>query len=77
MDCPWGSQRVGHNEQLHFHFSDIYIYIGQAGVRHIADVVSQLLSHVQLFATPWTIACQASRSLTISLSLLKLMSIDS
>ena len=32
-------------------------------------------SHVRLFATPWTAACQASLSLTNSWSLLKLMSI--
>ena len=31
--------------------------------------VLQLLSHVWLFATPWTAACQASLSLTISRSL--------
>ena len=37
----------------------------------------QLLSHVQLFATPWTAACQASLSITNSWSLLKLMSIES
>ena len=37
----------------------------------------QLLSHVQLFATPWTTACQASLSITNSQSLLKLMSIES
>ena len=37
----------------------------------------QLLSHVQLFASPWTAACQASLSFTISWSLLKLMSIES
>ena len=37
----------------------------------------QLLSHVPLFATPWTAARQASLSLTISWSLLKLMSISS
>ena len=35
-----------------------------------------LLSHVQLFAAPWTAACQASLSFTISWSLLKLMSIE-
>ena len=33
----------------------------------------QLLSRVQLFATPWTAACQASMSITNSLSLLTLM----
>ena len=34
-------------------------------------------SHVQLFATPWTAACQASLSITNSKSLLKLMSVES
>jgi len=33
----------------------------------------QLLSPVQLFATPWTAACQASLSITNSWSLLKLI----
>ena len=37
----------------------------------------QLLSHVQLFVTPWTAACQASLSITNSWSLPKLMSIES
>ena len=37
----------------------------------------QLLSTVQLFATPWTAACQASLTITSSQSLLKLMSTES
>ena len=37
----------------------------------------QSLSHVQLFATPWTVAHQASLSITNSRSLLKPMSIES
>ena len=37
----------------------------------------QSLSHVQLFVTLWTAACQASLSVTNSWSLLKLMSIES
>ena len=37
----------------------------------------QLLSRVQLFATPWIVAHQAPLSITISLSSLKLMSIES
>ena len=37
----------------------------------------QSLSRVQLFETPWTAAHQASLSFTISLNLLKLMSIES
>ena len=36
-----------------------------------------MLSRVQLFATPWTAACQASLSITNSWSLLKLLSIKS
>ena len=37
----------------------------------------QSLSRVQLFATPWIAACQASLSITTSRSSLKLMSIES
>ena len=37
----------------------------------------QFLSHVLLFATPWTVAHQASLSITNSWSLPKLMSIES
>ena len=37
----------------------------------------QSLSHVQLFATPWTAAPKASLSITTSWSLLKLMCIES
>ena len=37
----------------------------------------QLLSHVQLFETPWIAACQASLSITNSRSSLKLTSIES
>ena len=36
----------------------------------------QLLSHVRLFVTPWTIARQSSLSITNTWSLLKLMSIE-
>ena len=39
-------------------------------------VVVQLLSCVRLFVAPWTAACQAPLSITISWSLLKLMSIE-
>ena len=38
---------------------------------------AQSFSHVQFFVTPWTAACQASLSIRNSLSLLKLMSIES
>ena len=39
-------------------------------------VVVQSLSCVRLFATPWTAACQASLSFTISWSLLKLKTLE-
>ena len=37
----------------------------------------QSLSHIQLFAAPWTAACQATLSFTITRSSLELMSIES
>ena len=43
-------------------------------ITYISSV--QSLSHVQLFATPWIAACQASLSITNSRSSLKLMSIE-
>ena len=47
----------------------IYLYVMFSSV--------QSLSRLQLFATPWTTARQASLSITNSWSLLKLMSIES
>ena len=66
----------------------VFIYFGS--VNHIDNCSRQsygqnlhnsfssvhLLSHVQLFATPWTAASQASLSITNSQSLLRLMSIE-
>ena len=40
-------------------------------------LVVQSVSRVQLFATPWTAACQTSLFVTISWSLLKFLSIES
>ena len=54
-----------------FFKKDMFVHF----IQHV--VVVQSLSHVQLFVTPWTAACQASLSFTISQSLLKLMSIES
>ena len=53
------------NTQMHIFYVSIYV------------VVVQLLSHVQLFVTPWAAAGQVFLSLTISWSLLKLISIES
>ena len=46
-----------------------------AGLGSVQFSSAQSLSHVQLFATPWTAVRQASLSITNSRSLLKLMSI--
>ena len=43
----------------------------------VGIVIVQSPIHVQLFATPWTVACQASLSLTISRSFPKFMSVAS
>ena len=43
----------------------------------LKDQSVQLLSHVRLFVTPWTAACQASLSITNSWSLPKLTCIES
>ena len=50
-----------------------------AGVHHVSSKFSsvQSLSGVQIFATPWTAAHQASLSITNSRSWLKLMSTES
>ena len=45
-------------------------------LRIVVVVVVQSLCHVQLFATPWTAARQASLSITNSQSLCQLMSIE-
>ena len=42
----------------------------------LVPCVVQLLSCVWLFVTPWTVACQASQSFTISWSLVKFISIE-
>ena len=58
---------------------NLYLLVGWLGTgAFLAGLSSvQSLSHVWLFATPWTAACQASLSITNSWSLLKLMSRES
>ena len=55
------------------------LYVGQEATVRTGDGISsvQSLSHVQLFKTPWTAACQGSLSITNSRSLPKLMIIES
>ena len=54
----------------------ISLYLSLCHIQWRVAVV-QWLSHVRLFAIPWTAAHQTPLSFTISLSLLKLMSIQS
>ena len=58
---------------------DLYLAHGQISLVQRSSLFSSvpLLSHVQLFAIPWTAAHQASLSITNSWILLKLMSIES
>ena len=55
----------------------VYWYTFREGMHNVTTSSVQSLSHVQLFATLWTAAHQASLSITNSLSLFKLMSIES
>jgi len=77
-------------ELLHLSHNDIllYVVIADSKCRRNNIIIMSLfiipqfssvqsLSRVQLFATPWTAACQASLSITNSRSWLKLMSIKS
>ena len=59
-----------------FHLSSCHLSC-VSHTRVLSILVVQLLSHVQLFATPWTVAHQDSLSFTISRSLLRFMSIES
>ena len=56
---------------VHYHKQGIHVVICRV------VVVVQSFSHVQLYASPWTAACQASLSFTNSQNLLKLMLIES
>ena len=58
-------------ETLRLHFTK------ESRESHNSHVVAKSLSRVQLFETPWTAACRASLSFTISLTLLRLKSIES
>ena len=53
----------------------LFYLLNQVKILSVSSV--QSLSHVQLFATPWTAARQASLSITNSQSLLNLMYIES
>ena len=58
----WLRNDVWHNTLLSCQFGMMLIIISSL----YAYVCAQLLSHVQLFVTPWTVACQASLSMGFS-----------
>ena len=61
-----------------FHNGNLYyIFASQISLPSVQFSSVQSLSRVQLFATPWTAACQDSLSITNFRRLLKLMSIES
>ena len=75
--CPWDFP--GKNTRVGFHILLQGISPSQPASQPVCPVNNQLSSvqshnRVQLFATPWTAACQASLSITNSRSLPKLMS---
>ena len=66
-------------------FSSVFVVVALPGIQiwflnkilsPFVVVVVQLLSHVRLFVTPWTAACQAFLSFIIYQSLLKFMSTE-
>ena len=61
---------------VHIHLRALGCHVGVYRLKFGFSSV-QSLSHVRLFATPWTVARQASLSITSSQSLPKLMSIES
>ena len=62
-------------DKYSFRYINICQSLIRLGMHQFSSV--QSLSHVRLFVTPWTAACQASLSISNSRSLLKLMSIES
>ena len=58
---------------MHLHFLNVFSCLRSS--LHFQSV--QSLSHIRLFATQWTAACQGSLSIINSWSLLKLISIES
>ena len=84
--CPWGFPSKNTGVGCHFLLQGIFPYQRSSlcllhwqadSEPPVFISVLELLSHVWLFATPWTAARQALLSSTITLSLLKLMSIES
>ena len=81
VDCHFLLQGIfltqGSNTHLHWQVDSLPLsYLGSPGPKTTLFSSVQSLSHVRLFATPWTAACQASLSITNCRSLPKSMSIE-
>ena len=79
MTCRGGMRRIGGRSKRKATYGYIWlihIVVQQRPAQHWKAAIVQSLSHVQLFATLWTTALQASLSFTIAQSLFKLMSIE-
>ena len=76
---PWCRKELDRTEQLttHAHISNAAGAIELIQLNSFYFVVVQSLSHVCLFAIPWTVARQASLPFAITQSLPKLMSVES
>ena len=72
---PWSCKRLDKTEQLSIHM-DSKMERSARNVYRFQFSSVQPLSRVQLFATPWIAARQASLSITISWTSLKLRSIE-
>ena len=70
------ASNVSYTSYLTESVKDRGIFEGYEGFLMVYFSSVQLLSHIQLFVTPWTAARQASLSITNSWSLLRLMSIE-
>ena len=72
------ASQVAQWQRIHLPMQETWAqFMGREDPMEVQFSSVESLSHVQLFATPWTAAHQASLSITNSQSLLKLMSIKS
>ena len=72
----WDRRRFCHPRKSFCYLSQVCLSSGNHFVISVTISSVQLLSHVLLFATPWTAAHQVSLFITNSRSLLKLRSIE-
>ena len=73
----WGELVAAYSRSTIFHMKELQKNWSYSDISSVQFSSVQLLSHAQLFVTPWIAACQASLSITNSQSLPKLISIES